>query len=204
MITLPVAQERLAPLHEPIVDSYLAAHASWIELLTRSPRLALPLDRTTRANFINDHACHEITHRVEPIEGVKPFEGLGFFALSLDGILLRFKFLGYKGLPSNVRTRQQGLLARQLYNEDMVTALEGGGIPLAPTLLTAAYVLDEDKIGRIEIRRDCRGHLPWKYDIYGGTAVVEPIPLPGMEDEAKPAIVVSKKRMAEEIEADQG
>src|SRR5205085_1133431 len=97
--------------------------------------------------------------------------------------------------PHNVGTFQQKLLSRQQYDEDMVLALTGDIDLSPPTLLTCGYTLtDESKIDRIEIRRDCKGHLPWSYDIHGGTTLIEPVFLDGMADEAKPAKVSSSRK----------
>lgn len=118
---------------------------------------------------------------------------LGFFAVRIGSyILLRFKYVGNDGGPHNVATRQQRLLARQTYDEEMALALNGDVSLAPPTLLTCGYTLtDRAEVDRIEIRRDCDGHLPWMYDIYGGGVVNEPIFIDGMADEAKPATVTS-------------
>jgi hypothetical protein len=194
MIELPEAQERIEPIRPNIVHAHLVALKRWEELLTEQPHLALPLDTTARADFIHDHVCHEIALQVEDVPDVEPTEALSFFALKIGcDVLLRFKYLR-RGKPSNPKTTQQRLLEGQHYTEEMVLALTGDAALIPPTLLTAGYTLDGTEVKRIEIRRDCKGHLPWRFDIYGGTTVVEPIVFPGMAHTAKPAVVVSSRR----------
>jgi hypothetical protein len=197
MLSLNEARDRLSPIEPHLVDSFQAATARWRELLFVSPQIALPLDRKTRANIVHCHVCHEIEQRIADIEGVVPTEALGFFAVRVgDDLLLRFKFLRF-GRPSNIPTDQQTLLAGQLYDEDMMLALEEAGFAGPPTLLTAGYSLDSDELAHVEIRCDCRGRQPWVYDIFGGDALAEPLVFPGMEDTARPAVVRStRKRIA--------
>jgi hypothetical protein len=129
---------------------------------------------------------------------------LGFFALRIGhDILLRFKFVG-DGHPHNVATTQQKHLARQQYTEDMTLALNGSTALTPPTLLTCGYTLEDGDIGRIEIRRDCKGQLPWMYDIYGGDRVVRPTQFDGMKDVTKPATIRKTTEPKEgDAEADQ-
>jgi hypothetical protein len=207
MIELAEVQDRIKSraLDEPLIDAHRAAAAHWKYMVEERPELVLPLDATARANFIQPHICHEIAKRVDGIiDGVKSTDALGFFAVRVDDdMLLRFKYVGL-GRPSNVQTEQQKLLAQQSYTAEMVMALTGDPSFIPPTVLTVGYTLDGPDIARIEVRRDCRGHLPWSFDIYGGAAVIEPIVMPGLDDMAKPATVTSTRRVAvPEVEADQ-
>ncbi|MCP9491528.1 MAG: hypothetical protein MSC31_16885 [Solirubrobacteraceae bacterium MAG38_C4-C5] len=189
MIELEDVKGRLADMETVLTEAHVAAAAVWETLLTEHPAIALPFDTTTRANIIHDHLCAELGWRLADTPGVELTDCLGFTGLKVgQDILLRFKFVGH-GAPSNVATEQQKLLARQEYSEDMTLVLTGDPALKPPTLLTCGHTLDGAKVGRIEIRRDCKGHRPWMYDIYGGTRVVAPIAFPGMQDAAKPATV---------------
>jgi hypothetical protein len=195
MIELAEAQDAIKPIEPALVEGLTKAAENWETLLNDHPALALPLDATTRANFIHNHACSEVAHLTADVDGVALAEGLGFFAVLIGSdIVLRMKFVGY-GAPSNVATRQQKLLAQQSFTPEMLLALDG--IPAPPTLLTCGYTLEGAAIGRIEIRRDCIGHQTWSYDIYGGEAIVEPLVIPGMIDTTKPAIVTSTRKAME-------
>lgn len=197
MIVLTEAQREIEQIKHLLIDSHETAHARWTELLREKPDLALPLDTTARAQFMHCHVCDEMERHIVNLEDVTPTTRLDFFALHVGHeILLRFKFVGY-GSPGNVSTTQQRYLARQEFTEDMTLALMGDVSLKPPTLLTCGYTLDGDRIGRIEIRRDCKGHQPWSFDIYGGAAVIEPLVLDGLADKAKPATVSSKGRRAE-------
>jgi hypothetical protein len=187
MVELEDVQSRFGALHQPLIDAHIAAAANWATFLKEHPHLARPCDSTARANILHCHIRSEVAPRVADMPGVKVTDCLGFVGLKIHhDILLRFKFVGH-GAPSNVATTQQKLLARQEFTEDMTLALTGDPALTPPTLLTCGYTLDGEKIGRIEIRRDCKGHLPWMYDIYGGTTVVRPTVFEGLEDTAKPA-----------------
>ncbi len=189
MVELEDAQGRLADLKQPLIDAHIAAAQAWKTLVEERPELALPCDSTTRANFLHDHICSQTARRVGDRAGVEVADSLGFFALRIGhDILLRFKFVG-DGYPHNVATQQQKHLARQQYTEEMTLALNGNSALTPPTLLTCGYTLDGEQIGRVEIRRDCKGHLPWMYDIYGGDRVVRPEEFEGMKDTTKPATI---------------
>jgi hypothetical protein len=70
-------------------------------------------------------------------------------------------------------------------------------------MLTCGYTLDDGiELARVEIRRDCKGHQPWSFDIYGGEAVAEPLVFPGMTDTTRPATVTSIKEVAKKGQAD--
>lgn len=204
VIELHRARERIKPLEALLSASHEAAAKIWRETLTERPKFALPLDKTTRANILHNHLEAEVARRVEPLTNVAVADGLGFFALRIDEyILIRLKYVGCDGAPHNVATTQQRLLARQTYDEDMVMALNGDLTMAPPTLLTCGYTLtDEHELGRIEIRRDCKGHLPWRYEIYGGSAIVEPIFIDGMADDTKPAVITSERKRKGQGEAE--
>lgn len=189
MLEAEDARTRLGDIHQTLIDAHVAAVGAWERFLKERPDLARPCDATTRANFIHNHVCLEIGQRVDGMPNVELTDCLDFMALKVGhDILLRFKFVG-QGTPSNVATVQQKLLARQTFSEDMTLRLTGDPALVPPTLLTCGYTLDGEKVGRIEIRRDCKGHLPWMYDIYGGETVVRPVVFEGMEDTAKPATI---------------
>lgn len=195
MVDLPEANEALASLESLFVDAHETAISRWRELCSEHPALGAPCDSTTRANFINDHVAFEMTRLVDERPGTEVADGLGFFALRLEpAILLRFKFLG-QGTPSNVSTTQQKLLARQTFTDEMMFALEGDTSLLPPTLLTCGYTIDGDgKLGRVEIRRDCKGHQSWNYDIYGGKVTTQPLVLDGLADTTKPARITKPSK----------
>ncbi len=187
MVDLPETKSRLEPLVPHITAAHESAMSGWVARLREDSEFTLPLDITTRANILNNHICKQVERRVGDMSGVRLNDKLGFFAVLVEpDILLRFKYVGH-GAPANVKTKQQKLLAKQTYNEQMMLALAGDAGAEPPTLLTCGYVIDGDKIGRIEIRRDCKGHQTWSYDIYGGDAVILPLTLPGQEDTTKPA-----------------
>jgi hypothetical protein len=198
LITLDEARERIDPLRGILVEGHEATAKKWETLVTEQPDLARVLDATTRANFLHDHLCAEISRRVGGIPNVEATDALDFFALRIGTeILLRHKFVG-QGAPSNVKTKQQKRLARQEFDEATMYALTGDKAFKPPTLLTCGYTLDGVEIDRIEIRMDCVGKLPWSFDIYGGEAVAEPLILQGMADESKPAAVKSARKKATE------
>ena len=192
MIDLPEAKDRLESLESEFIAAHEAAWAGYVERMTNDPGWFLAFDTTTRANILNDQVCAQIEQRAATWEGVEVNDRLRFFALMIEpGILLRFKYVGH-GVPHNFPTEQQKLLARQAYDEPMMLALTGDTDAAPPTLLTCGYTIAGDEIGRIEIRRDCKGHISWSYDIYGGTTVIVPQTLPGMADTAKPAKITRK------------
>lgn len=53
---------------------------------------------------------------------------------------------------------------------------------MPPTMVTAGYTADGLDLGRVIIQRDCKGHERWNYDIWGGTAVTEPLKLETIEE----------------------
>ncbi len=194
VIDLSAAQARLGGYHDKLVDAHHAAIGTWATMVRDQPRYAKPLDTTTRANFIQNHVCREVEIALADDTGVAFPDRLGFFAIYFrPDILLRFKYVG-TGCPSNVATTQQRLLARQQFSGELMLALAEVSALTPPTLLTCGYTLDGHALGRLEIRRDCKGQLPWAYDIYGGETVAEPLTFPGTADTAKPARVTTRRR----------
>ena len=113
--------------------------AGYVERMTNDPGWFLAFDATTRANILNDQVCAQIEQRASGWDGVEINDRLRFFALLIEpAILLRFKYVG-QGVPANVATKQQQLLARQTYDEPMMLALMGNADAAPPTLLTCGY-----------------------------------------------------------------
>jgi hypothetical protein len=197
LIALDDARERIKPIESMLIDAFETATRMWARLVREQPDMALPLDSTARAKFIACHACHALEPSVASMPGVEVNDQLGFFALRLPpDVLLRLKYVGNTdGAPHNYPTRQQVLLSRQTYDENMLMALGGDDAFTAPTLLTCGYTLDELDIGRIEIRCDCAGRLSWAYDIFGGDALMEPLTFPDVPRDPKPARVASSRRV---------
>jgi hypothetical protein len=194
VIELAEVQARTEPIHHLVVDAFKASVDKWGEFVTDHPHLSHPFDATARANFIHPHLVYEVKQRFESVAGIEPTDAPQFFALRwLDGsILMRLKYVGAGG-PHNVTTDQQRDLSYQRYTPELMLALTGDPLFPPPTLLSCGYTLDGIELGKIEIRCDCKQHLPWSFDIYGGTAVVEPLVLRGLTDKTKPALVTSKK-----------
>jgi hypothetical protein len=191
MIELDEAQELLEPVKEDLISAHVAAVTTMAEFVTREAAMAIPLDERTRKNIMHCHIRSETEMRVADRPGVEPNDLLDFFALKIaPSILLRFKYVGHGG-PSNVATKRQQLLAHQVYTDDDALALTGDKALRPPTLLTCGYTLDGAEIGRIEIRRDCKRHLPWSFDIFGGERLIQPLPIDGMADDVRPATVSS-------------
>lgn len=204
MIELDEARPSLKPLEPTLIYGLTSAAKKWGTLLEERPDCVLPLNSTTRAGFIHDHACAVIEQGVGPMANITIPDKLDFFALLINNsILLRVKFVG-GGVPRNYPTKQQRSLAKQQFPTETMQTLEGLATP--PTLLTCGYTLDATTIGRIEIRRDCEGHQPWMYDIYGGEATATPLVIPGMIDTTKPAIVTSteEQKASDDKRAEQG
>jgi hypothetical protein len=192
MIDLPAAKAQIEPFAPRLIDAHEKAVAAWSGCLKLNPEFALPLDATTRANAVHNHLRHQIERSFDTDPLARPNEAMRTFGLLIGSeIFLRFKYVGH-GEPHNVATTRQKLLARQEYDDDMALALTGDPALAFPTFLTCGYTLDGEQVGRIEIRRDCEGHQPWSFDIYGGKAVVMPQSLPGQEDTARPARVTKK------------
>lgn len=192
VIELPAAKEQIEPLVRRLVAAHNAAAEAWASCVAERPAFTLPLDATARANIFHCHLRSAIEREFATDTTARPTGSIGVYGLLIGTeIFLRFKYVGH-GAPSNVATRQQQMMARQEYDDDMRLALTGDAALKMPTVLTCGYTVDAESIGRIEIRRDCQGHLPWCYDIYGGDAVTMPQALPGQADTTKPARVTKK------------
>lgn len=191
LIELQAAKAQIDPIEPILIAGGKTATARWFELVSDRPDLARSLTPRTRANFIHDHYCTEIDAGVADLSNVRATDAGGFFTLLVGSeILLRPKYLG-QGVPSNVATGVQKELARQEFNEDLLEAL---GLSGPPTLLTSGYTLGDGELGHIEIRRECKGTQPWKYEIYGGEATAEPLTFTGLGDETKPARIKSTRK----------
>lgn len=191
MIELEEAQELLEPISQDLVSAHVAAAETMAAFVAKNAAMAIPLDERTRKNIMHCLIRSETEIRVADRPGVEPNDLLDFFALTIaPSILLRFKYVGHGG-PSNVATTRQRLLAQQIYPDDDALALTGDRALRPPTLLTCGYTLDGAEIGRIEIRRDCKNHLPWYFDIYGGERLNQPLTIDGMADDVRPATVSS-------------
>lgn len=186
MLTLDDARGLLDPFREQVfLAPALAGVATWHRFVEREPAMAAPLDETARANVIHCWWRNEVRRALASVAGIREVQALGFFAVAVAANpLVRFKCVS-AGTPTNVETGQQTLLARQLYDDDAMAALEIDGIPAPPTLLTCGYSLDAVALLRsIEIRCDYRKRLLWRWPIWGDEAesggVVEQLPLPDM------------------------
>jgi len=192
MIDLPEAKDRLEHLVPHLIEAHQGAMSDWTKRMQEDPAWFLPLNARTRANVLHNHVCARVEQTTASITGVEATDALSFFGLKVGpDILLRFKYVGL-GAPQNVATEQQRLLEKQTYSEQMMLSLTGDTSLTPPTLLTCGYTIDGDEIGRVEIRRDCKSHVSWSYDIYGGSAVIAPQALPGMDDTARPAKITRK------------
>ncbi len=203
MIQLDEARNRIGPYEGIFVDSCEAAVETWGSFVAEDPERAFPLDARARANFIHSHLRHEVDRRVADVDGIEPTEGLQFFGVVIGrDTFVRFKYLG-QGIPRNYPTKRQKLLANQTFTPTMTATLLGSPSMTPPTLLTCGYTLDDGiQLGRVEIRRECKGHQPWSFDLYGGEAVAEPLVFPGMTDTTRPATVTSIKEAAEKGQTD--
>lgn len=185
VLSLGEVKTRLDPVN-PVLE---AAHLGAAERLKGlDPSTAAALNPIERANFLHAQVRQLVGVGVEPMAGVRVTEwDLDTIAVGSD-LLVKFNYI-----TDPVRhTTQQKMLKRQKYKPEAMAVLALAGIIGPPTTVTCAYTLDGMDIGRVLIRRECAGHETWEYDIYGGTAIVEPQHFPGI-DEARPAIVRSKQ-----------
>ena len=118
---------------------------------------------------------------------------LGFFAIAIsDRLILRFKYV-ITGMPRNVPTGKQQLLARQQYDDDMMLALTFEGIDEPPTFVTCGYTLGDDgNLGVVSVQCDYGKYPHWWYPIWGNagqrSGAFEALPL--SPDLAPSAVVV--------------
>jgi hypothetical protein len=198
LIDAGAAREKIKAIEPVLINAHEVGAERWFELVTEQPHLARSLSTTTRAGFLHDHICPEVETGVADFDGIYPTEALGFFGVRIDSeILLRLKYVG-QGMPSNVATTQQKLLARQKYDDGMREALGLDPAMAPPTLLTCGYTLGDGEISHIEIRCDCKGKQPWSFEIYGGEAAAEPLQFTGTQDMSLPAAVTSSRDKAAE------
>jgi hypothetical protein len=196
MLELTDVQARLGSLTDVFVDAHLVAANRMKKFGEAVPEAIAALNSTERANVMHGQVRQLVLVDVESRSDVRQvhWNSLLFLIGIGDDVLVRFKYLGH-GRPANVHTEQQHLLERQQYDEQMWSALDESGFKDAPTLVTCGYTLDGMDIGKVSIRRDCIGREPWSFEIYGGTAVVEPMMLKGLSiDETRPARVTSKSK----------
>jgi len=197
-----LSQREVAERVEPLLSVFRAAHlgaaARLREVAEKVPQAIAALNATEMANFMHGQIRDLVAVGVESVSGAEmTVWNIDTVAIGSD-LLVRLKYLG-RGEPANVLTEQQRLLAAQKYTEEAMAVLALSGLERPPTMVTCGYKMVGFEVATISIRRDCKGHDPWKYDIYGGESVSEPQRIPGIE-EAKPAVVRSTrpKRRAEQ------
>jgi hypothetical protein len=201
MLTADQIKERLDPLADDLVEGHLRGWEMWLQLMRERPDFTRPLERSERAALVHRHVCQEIDQRVSR-RGYQMNRALTFSALAVGtDLLVRFKYMR-DGQPWNVQTGQQRLLARQLYNDDMMDALALEGFTEPPTFVTAGYILDprEAEIAKVFILRECIGLDPQMIDLYPRRQVAaEPLVFPFIPD-MRPARISSDEeiRIAEE------
>lgn len=207
LMTLSEAQAILTPhLGDVFIEPWLGASENWRRFLMATPNLAKDLDAKTRRNMVHCWAQAIARERLPQLSGIREISALDFFAVAAgDNPVVRFKFVGSGG-PSNVSTEAQKLLRLQQYDDEMMDALTGEGVPNPPTILTCGYKLDltETEVRGIEIRCDYRRELVWSWPIWGdaasgigdGGGSVEPMPFPDMPGPV-PARIHSTRRRRE-------
>lgn len=195
MLTREQVATRLDRFQSIFSDAHLGAVARLKKVASDSPAVVAALNSTERANLLHGQIRDLVSVGIEETSGATVTEW-DIFTLAIGSdLLVRFKYLG-SGVPANVATEQQRLLARQRYTEETMAVLTLSGIEKPPTIVTCGYTLDGLDLSKVTIRRDCKWHEPWMYNIYGDEVAVEPLTLPGVE-EAKPAVVRSKRVRAE-------
>jgi hypothetical protein len=201
MLSMLEVKDRLGPYHALLVGAHLNATKRLNSVAKRSPEFVAAFNATERANVLHGQIRSLTAIAVESVRGVSMTAwDVDTVAVGTD-LLVRLKHLGQRGTPANVQTVQQVLLSKQQYKEEVIEILSLSGIQGAPTLVTCGYSMDGLDISTIMIRRDCIGHNPWTYGIYGSVAIVEPLMLPTIED-VKPAIVRSTRRKPGKSEKD--
>lgn len=169
LLTMDEARDRLDPLTDKLlVGVHRTAMGTWTSFVRDQPALAAMLNATTRAGIIHDvivNAARKVLHQVE---GVREIEGAGFFVMAIkEDLLIRFKFVP-RGLPSNVPTERQELLARQQFDEALMKVLTLEGMPSPPTLVTCGYTIGDDgDLGKVSLQCDYGKVIQWRYFVYG-------------------------------------
>lgn len=198
LIQAPQAKEKIERVKTALVDPHKTVVDRWFQMVEEVPQYTKAMKPSTRAGWIHDNLCPEVEAAIAEIPNVFAHEALGFFALSIDSeILMRLKYVG-QGAPSNVSTDQQKLLARQEYDEEMMTALGTDPALNPPTFLTCGYTLGDGELGRLEIRCEYKRKTLWSFDLFGGEAMSAPLEFSGMAQEALPARVKSNRKTAAE------
>lgn len=198
LIQAPQAKERIERVEAALIDPHKTVVDRWFGMVAEVPQYTKAMKSAARAMWIHDNLCPEVEAAVDDIPDVFAHEALGFFALSIDNeILMRLKYIG-QGAPSNVSTEQQKLLARQEYDEEMMTALGTDPALNPPTFLTCGYTIGDGELGRLEIRCEYKRKTLWSFDLFGGEAMSAPLEFPGMAQEALPARVKSTRKTAAE------
>ncbi len=196
MLSMKQVHDRLGDdLHEIFVAAHVGAFKRLEDVARGYPEVIAALNATERANLLHGQIRQLVAVGVETYDRAELTEwDIDTVAVGIN-LLVRFKYLGH-GAPANNRsTEQQRLLERQQYKEAAMAVLALSGIEEPPTIVTCGYTLDGLQLSRVLIQRDCAGHDRWNYDIYGGTAVMEPLALAGIA-EAEPGVVV---RSAQEV-----
>jgi hypothetical protein len=187
MLTMGEVQERLGPMQGDLVKSYQAAVDGYSAALKREPEMAAAFGLTERAMNIHDRVTYLVRKACLSHEGVQVTK-LSMFSLAVgNDLLVRFKFLQY-GSPRNHDSEAQNYYKRQEFKDDDMIVLGQSGIFDPPTIVSCGYSLshNDSVLARVLIRRDCKGHQPWYYTIFGDEEVSEPLLIAGTE-EAKPA-----------------
>lgn len=151
----------LEPHELNITEAFKVAWQAWQALCqSQSELLRRPLGARTRANFINDHICHEIKQRFNDMPGVSIAEHMGFLILNFSNlVLLRFKMLNDARQASNIQTQRQ---------KDYDNQLELPDLPPKAIRIVAGYQLDrvtQTQISDILITRPVRKNVLWHYSI---------------------------------------
>ncbi len=193
VIDLPAARTRLEPLEPALIKAAQTGTKTWFDLMSEHPGIARPLDTTTRANIIQNHAVDDLALSVEEIAGASLITEGRRTLLKYGEILLRFKFVGH-GVPRNVNTTIQQKLARQQFDDGILPALGVTEEMADPTILSCGYTLGDKVLGRVEIRRDCKYHPTWSFAIYGDGASIENPVIEGLPLDVKPASITSTKK----------
>lgn len=190
-------------LESALVACHLGAATRLKEIATEYPAAIAALNATERANFLHGQIRDLVAVAVEPMEGVRvtPWN-VDTIAVGVN-LLVRFKYLGNGAPANNKSTEQQQLLDSQQYTEETMELLAAIGVTEPPTLVTCGYTLDGLDMSSVRIQRDCKGHDTWHYPIHGELAPAVQLRFPGTE-EARPAVVTSKKKKKAQDEAGEG
>jgi hypothetical protein len=199
MLSMTQVQNQIGEdLHEILVAGHVGAFKRLEDITKAYPAAIAALNATERANFLHGQIRQLIAAGVETHDGAQITDwDIDTVAVGVN-LLVRFKYLGH-GTPANNRsTEQQRLLERQQYKQTAMALLVLAGIEEPPTIVTCGYTLDGLQLSRVLIQRDCTGHDRWNYDIYGGTAVMEPLALPGIAEVTPGVVVRSAQEVADE------